>query len=582
MRVAMIRWSKSAVDRNYIIGLLLIAAIFVAWFIYIGQQTPVPQPAVESDSTGAVTSDTIPEPNDRITSGDKQAHTPQGSPYDSLILISDSLPEQTVTVETELFSARLSTRGAGLTSFVLKNYDYLDNGGVEMVHSDGMTVPNFRFDRGQFSLDKLNFEVDRTRMDLAGNDSGRVTFSYTFPTGETITESWVFFADSYAFGIEFNFDGISTLGLTDYYEIFFEPGLEPTEKDVKGDLDNFKAYAFMGGDVEKFDDFNDENRIEEDLNGVTEWISTRSKYFTAVLMPTSRDASGLLISGDRAKHDKKRGVKGYSHIGIALKMRLASRNDLFDSYTVYLGPLEYRRLEALGSDLENTLDLGMSIIRPFSKFVTWLMIQFHKAIPNYGLVIILFALLVKLVFSPLSYKSMKSMRKMQQIMPRQNEIREKYKGDPQRMQQEIMKLYRTEKINPMSGCLPMLPQIPIFWALFTVFRYTIELRGQPFFWWMQDLSQPDPIYILPVLMAVSMFVQQKMTVKDPKQKMMIYLFPGLFLIWGIGFPAGLCLYWSVTNILSLFEAVFVHKRHLPATTQPAADVQPKKEPKKKQ
>jgi YidC/Oxa1 family membrane protein insertase len=362
--------------------------------------------------------------------------------------------------------------------------------------------------------------------------------------------------------------------------VFFEPGLESTEKDVKDDLANFKAYALLGGDVEQFDDFDDRNQIREDLNGITDWISTRSKYFTAIMIPTSRDAHGLSISGSKAKPDEKRGIKGHSHIGIALKMQLAQRNNLFDAYTVYLGPLEYDRLRAFDLDLENTLDLGWSVIRPFSRFVTWLMIKFHNVIPNYGVVIVLFSILMKLVFSPLSYKSMKSMRKMQDIMPRQTEIREKYKKDPQRMQQEIMKLYKTEKINPMSGCLPMLPQIPVFWALFTVFRYTIELRGAPFMLWMQDLSQPDPIYILPVLMAVSMFVQQKMTVKDPKQKMMIYLFPGLFLFWGISFPAGLCLYWSITNILSLVEAVFVHKRHRPVTPQPVTDVQPSKKSKK--
>lgn len=567
-------------DRNYIIGLLLIAVIFVGWFLFVGQDMPQRQSVVESDSLAIGYEDSFAESDYDPSRVDRERSESGGSAYDSLIAASDSIPEEIITVETELYSAKLSTRGGGITSFVLKNYDYLENGSVEMVHSDGAAVPNFRFDRGRFDLLKLNFDVDRRSIELTGQNSDRVSFSYQFPSGETVVKTYTFYADKYSFDIAFELDGINSLGFSDYYEIFFEPGLESTEKNVKDDLDNFKAFALLGGDVEQFDDFDDRNQLHEDLNGITDWISTRSKYFTAIIIPTSRDANGFKMSGSKAKPDEKRGIRGHSHIGIALKMQLAQRNNLFDAYTVYLGPLEYDRLRAFDLDIENTLDLGWSVIRPFSRFVTWLMIKLHDVIPNYGVVIILFSILMKLVFSPLSYKSMKSMRRMQDIMPRQTEIREKYKKDPQRMQQEIMKLYKAEKINPMSGCLPMLPQIPVFWALFTVFRFTIELRGAPFVFWMQDLSQPDPMYILPVLMAVSMFVQQKITVKDPKQKMMIYLFPGLFLFWGISFPAGLCLYWSITNILSLFEAVFVHKRHLPTTSQVVTDVQPSKKSKK--
>jgi YidC/Oxa1 family membrane protein insertase len=569
-------------DRNYIIGLLLIAIIFIGWFIYVGQNMPVPEPAVESDSLAIGYDDATTRSDDQPGLVEQEPPEPVASAYDSLILASDSVPERIISVETELYSAKLSSLGAGVSSFVLKKYDYLDNGGIEMVQSeDGLTVPNFRFNRGEFDLQRLNFDADRNSIELRGQDSDRLSFSCALPSGETIVKTYTFFADRYSFDVELEVDGITSLGSSDFYEVYFEPGLEPTERSVKDDLGNFKAYALLGGDVEKFDSFDDKNQIREDLNGVTDWISTRSKYFTAVLIPVSRDANGLRVSGSRVRHDEKQGVVGQSHIGISLKMQLPRRSNLFDAYTVYIGPLEYSRLRAFDNDLENTLDLGWSVIRPFSRFVTWLMIQFHQVIPNYGVVIVLFSLLMKLVFSPLSYKAMKSMRKMQEIMPLQNEIREKYKKDPQRMQQEIMKLYKTQKVNPMSGCLPMLPQIPIFWALFTVFRYTIELRGAPFVLWMQDLSQPDPIYILPVFMAVSMFIQQKITVKDPKQKLMIYLFPGLFLFWGLSFPAGLCLYWSITNVLSLLEAVFVHKRHLPVTTQPVTDVQPKRKSKKK-
>jgi YidC/Oxa1 family membrane protein insertase len=175
---------------------------------------------------------------------------------------------------------------------------------------------------------------------------------------------------------------------------------------------------------------------------------------------------------------------------------------------------------------------------------------------------------------------------MQAIQPLINDLREKYKSDPQKMNQKMMELWKEHKVNPAAGCLPMLPQLPVFFALFTVFRYTIEFRNAPFAFWMTDLALPDPYYVLPILMSGTMFLQQKLTVKDPKQKMMIYIFPALFLWWGISFPSGLCLYWTATNLFSLVESVLVHKRHLPTPTiqpEPAkSDAgKPKKHNKKK-
>jgi YidC/Oxa1 family membrane protein insertase len=220
-------------DRNYIIGLLLIAVIFVGWFLFVGQNMPEQQPVVESDSLAIGYEDSFAESDQEPTRVDRERPESGGSAYDSLIAASDSIPEEIITVETELYSAKLSTRGGGITSFVLKNYDYLDNGGVEMVNSDGAAVPNFRFDRGRFDLLQLNFEVDRRSVELTEQNSDRVSFSYQFPSGETVAKTYTFYADKYSFDIEFELDGINSLGFSDYYEVFFEPGLESTEKDVK-------------------------------------------------------------------------------------------------------------------------------------------------------------------------------------------------------------------------------------------------------------------------------------------------------------------------------------------------------------
>jgi YidC/Oxa1 family membrane protein insertase len=565
-------------DRNYIIGLVLIALVFVFWAVFMSPKQQPPQTPDIADTVSVAYVDTIQAP--------KIAEYPVSAPSsaNSVLISTDSLPERFIKVETDLYSARLSTRGAAFVSFALKRFDYLDrNEGVELIHSDGNAVPNIRSANGQVDFGKLSFAVERDSLLLTGNSSDKLSFVCSLPSGKKITKTYTFHGDKYSVDIDLAIDGISELGLADYYNLYFERGLEPTEKNIKDDLSNFKAYAFLGADVESFDSFDKGGALHEDLDGAVDWVSIRSKYFTIAMIPTSRDASGLVLNGSRREHDEKRGVVGFTRIGSALKMRLGQRDNLTDAFTVYLGPLDYNLLLAYGNGLENTMDLGWKIIRPFSKVVTWLLIQFHTVIPNYGVVVIAFTIVIKLLLSPLSIASMKSMRKMQRIQPLMNELREKHKKDPQKMNQELMKLYKTEKINPLGGCLPMLPQIPIFFALFTVFKSTIEFRGAPFVLWMNDLSQPDHLYILPVLMAVTMFFQQKMTMHDPKQKLLIYIFPALFLWWGISFPLGLVLYWTVFNIFGFLESIFIHKRHIPPQTATATvtDARPTERSKKK-
>jgi YidC/Oxa1 family membrane protein insertase len=200
----------------------------------------------------------------------------------------------------------------------------------------------------------------------------------------------------------------------------------------------------------------------------------------------------------------------------------------------------------------------------------------HSFIPNYGLVIIIFSIIIKLVLYPLTKSSMRSMQRMQKLQPLITELREKYKEDQQKQNVEIMKLYKEYGVNPAGGCLPMALQMPILFALFTIFRSTIELRHQPFMLWMDDLSAPDILIDLPfkipllgmsfisglaLLMAATMFIQQKMSVKDPRQKSMVYVMPVMFWILFNAFPSGLNLYYFMFNILSIGQQYLINKRH---------------------
>jgi YidC/Oxa1 family membrane protein insertase len=221
------------------------------------------------------------------------------------------------------------------------------------------------------------------------------------------------------------------------------------------------------------------------------------------------------------------------------------------------------------------MSFGWKIIQPFSKFVFWALVNLHKVIPNYGIVLIVFALLVKIIVWPLTAKSYKSMKRMQKIQPLLKEKQEKYKDNPQKMQQEVMALYKEHKVNPMGGCWPTLLQMPLLYGLFIIFRSTIELRGQPFVLWINDLSMPDvlinlpfhiPLYgdhvaLLPIIMAVSTYLQSRQTVTDPNQKMMTTMMPVMFLFLFNNFPSGLTLYYTLFNLLS-----FVQQRFLKVAT----------------
>jgi YidC/Oxa1 family membrane protein insertase len=226
---------------------------------------------------------------------------------------------------------------------------------------------------------------------------------------------------------------------------------------------------------------------------------------------------------------------------------------------LYVGPKEWDRLSALHVGLEQAQARNYSWIGIPIEWVCvpllWLMNFFATRVPgqNYGVAIILLTVLVKIAFYPLTHKSMTSMKQMQALQPQLNALRSKYKSDPQRFQREQMELFRTHKVNPLGGCLPMVIQIPIFIALYLTLQYSVELQGAHFFLWITDLSRKDPYYVLPILMGASMLVQQMMTptVGDPRQAKVMLIMPVVFTFMFLEFPTGLVLYWLVNNLLSI-------------------------------
>lgn len=220
----------------------------------------------------------------------------------------------------------------------------------------------------------------------------------------------------------------------------------------------------------------------------------------------------------------------------------------------------YEILRSYNLDLEHIIDFGFFSI--LARPLFWILKFFDRFTGNYGWSIILLTIIVRTPFIPLLSKSQKSMRKMQKIQPKLNELREKYKKDPQRLQKETLEMYKKHKVNPVGGCLPMLLQIPVFFALYKVLMVAIELRGAPFMLWITDLSAKDPYYILPIVMGITMVVQQKMTPTslDPKQNRMMMLMPVVFTFMFLNFASGLVLYWLVNNLLSIIQQFFTNRK----------------------
>ena len=317
------------------------------------------------------------------------------------------------------------------------------------------------------------------------------------------------------------------------------------------------------------------------------WVGIGSTWYLAALIP--RSGGFKLVTSAEAKPDAKNGEAGRVTVGVRATPTIAPGQAWVGHVVIYIGPKEVGRLEALG--LEGALNFGgFPVPRkwgglpmewlglPILKFMNWV----YRYVGNYGVAIILITILSKVLFYPLTVKSMRSMKAMQTLQPQVNALRSKYKSDPQRLQRETLDLYRKYKVNPMGGCLPMVAQVPIFYALYLALSVSVELQNAPFLCfgrafgvdlWVCDLASQDPTYILPVLMGASMFVQQKMTpmTGDPRQAKMMLIMPFVFTFMFLNLPSGLVLYWFISNVLQILQQKLMDRPKSPGAAREAKD-----------
>ncbi len=528
----------------------------------VGDKKPPAEKPAEIQKETPVTPTPVPSPTLEIL---KEKPLAAISSFDTLGT------EQIVSVETPLYSARFSTKGGSLVYIHLKKYQDLKNQFVKLTGvggADTLKYLSFIFPDSGFSLKNLNFSLvsDKPLILEEKDQPLKLIFHKKLKTGLEITKEYTFYADKYSFDLNLKVSGNRPQNLGRKFYLDWPFGFSPTEKDRLGDLRYFAAYGYLGGELLEAKKFEKDFSLSFSTTGKTKWTATRSKYFLAALIPQDSNlTTGFQAVGRELKDPQ--GITVQKNIAVYLENQIPISDSFSQNFTIYLGPIDYRILKSYQVGLENVVNLGWKIIRPFSILILWYFVNMFKLIPNYGIVIIIFSILMKVIFYPLSVKSTKSAMKMQELQPKIAKLKERFKDDKQRLNMETMKLYKEYKINPFGGCLPLIIQMPLFYALYTVFTTSIQLRGAKFLGWLSDLSQKDPYYILPIIMGVTMFFQMKASMKDPKQKMLVYLMPIFFFYIFRSFPAGLVLYWTIYNLLSIIEQTYVKSKLQPAPAE---------------
>ncbi len=577
-------FDKKTIFAFILIGLILVVVNtdFYQRMVYGDRpKSSPPAPAQTSPEKTQDAARSAPSGESAAFSQDAEART-QPTGGDSLYL--DTTPEKEIVVETPLYRGVFSTRGGDIKEWTIKGFVTSHKEPLTLI-KDGVSNLSVALPTEADTLytGAMNFACADSLIQLAAGQTRNLVFEREVAPGKFLRKTFQLSGDAHTLGLKLEIENARDLIDGYYYTLAWHSGLASTERNVRDEMSDTKAYYYINGEVFDFDvkDNSADSKAEQERDIV--WAAIRTKYFALALIPRTAPARGALFSGSTAflpGTDTR--LKSYA---MELQMPVARQGNTVQEFDLYLGPLALDKVKALGVNLEAIMNWGWAPVKPFSRLVLWALVWLHQFVSNYGVVIIIFSILVKIILHPLTKKSYESMKQMQVLQPKMTELREKYGKDPQKMNTEMMKLYQEYGVNPLGGCLPMLLQMPLLYALFIVFRSTIEFRQAPFFGWISDLSAPDSIFmlpfsiplfgnsvnVLPLIMGVTMFIQQKMSVTDPKQKAMVYMMPVLFTMMFNSFPSGLNLYYTLFNVFSIAQQKYISKT--PATLAP---------PKKKQ
>jgi len=539
-------------EKRTILAIALSLAVLLGYQYIFPPSKPVP-PA--SSVAQKVSQSPVPAvdrgdlPQSPSVSNESATVPPPGK--EALIPVVDG---EDITIDSALYTCVINTVGGVMKKFTLKKYREDIASGSPLLEMVNVVDPSHLPLSGKiamggkvFSDQRLVYQADAKGPEHLHVSDKQVKLELRSPleSGTVLVKKYVFYPGEYYFDLSYELQDlngapipVSSSSLAWSHEIF------PAAKKKR-------SYVYSGPqaylDGKLFKQSKKQKNIKKmELEGTVNWIGYTSKYFLAAIMPQDPSSTSNL-AGVIEKPNA-------SIVETAMKMEGAG------NFRVFIGPKEFDYLKKFNLQLDKSVDFGWFgiIARPLVQLLKF----FNRYLHNYGLAIILVTILIKLVFYPLSQKSYQSMSKMKAVQPKVAKMKEKYKDDKARQQKEMMDLYRTHKVNPFGGCLPIVVQIPVFFGLYRGLMVAIELRHAPFFWWIQDLAAKDPYYITPILMGVTMLLQQKMspTTGDAMQAKMMLFMPIIFTFMFLNFPAGLVLYWLVNNVLSIGQQYMVMKK----------------------
>ncbi|MGM0453436.1 MAG: membrane protein insertase YidC [Thermodesulfobacteriota bacterium] len=550
-----------------IIAILLSLLVFLLWDLLFVDKQPVKSPKQPGKTAEQPQAPDSPGQTDSRRDRQSEKMAAEKAPAEK-----PSVPAQTfntITVDTDLYTAEISEKGAAVKRFALKEYrtgPQSDAPRQTLVDADNpvgsavVELPGL-----SDSLADAVFTTDFERQRVQVNRSPQaLSFYWESEEGVVLEKRYVFYPDRYQIDLSVNLVNHSpqTLDTPLAVEIINPPPGESRTFSFQG------PFVFIDGQLEEIDvgDVAEKPRYE----GSVKWAGIEDRYFMTALVPEKPENTRINLSLDSDRnllHVKYRQPTEPLSPGVEQEY----------AYSLFFGPKQMSILKDFGHGLEDAVDFGFFDI--IAKPCLWLMNAIrNNVVANYGIAIILLTLIFKIIFWPLGNKSYRSMAEMKKLQPLMADIRKKYKDDKKKMNEEVMQLYRTYKVNPLSGCLPMVVQIPVFIAFYRMLYEAIELRHAPFMLWINDLSSPDrlfrfdvtipfmaPPYGIPVLtivMGATMFLQQKLSPPpgDPSQAKFMMMMPLIFTVIFINFPSGLVLYWLVNNVVSIGQQYYITRK----------------------
>jgi YidC/Oxa1 family membrane protein insertase len=558
-------------DRRTVWAILLMMVIAIAPAIFIKRPPKSAAPPVPQADTGTASAP-APQPADSVI---RAAPAAPPTPSDT----GAPSTADTVRVSSPLYTYGFTTQGGRMVEATLHRYRSMapgQHGAVAEIlpRQSKLLDLTLVIGRDTIPLHDWNFSASTKSLTVDRPTSLRLSASQR---GIGVELTYEFRPDDYQIGVSGRISGVGPNG--GLMLIGMGPTLANTEAN---EVENQHALALVTkrGEAERLDFSGLKPGEPKTVSGPLEWAAVKSKYFvTAVL---AFDSTGGAISGASAAAPTS-GDKRPTAADVRLSLPVPPTGTFH--YIVYAGPMEYDRLGRLGHDFDDVNPYGWpgfrALIRPVAVAVRWLLVWMHEHLHlAYGLVLIFFGILVRLLLWPLNQKAMRANLKLQEVQPLMKDIQERYKSDPQRMQQEMFKLYKEYNVNPLGGCWPMLLPMPVLFALFFVFGNTIELRGASFLW-LPDLSRPDPLYIIPVIMGLSMYGLSKMgqigMEPNPQMKMMLYVMPVMMTFLFLNFASGLNLYYAVSNIASIPQQWLLARERQKRTAKAIVEVKTKPE-----